>query len=308
MQYLNHLHSEAVTVRIQSELPIFTDEKDFHLTNAFVPGASVSVGEWDGPVASTVHIKDDVACGVERNVNSIVLRNQWEGDMPLSIVHFLYSIIQREQLKREKYAVHSSCVARGSQGYLLIGHSGSGKTTTALTMVGEHGFNWYSGNKTLLNFIKGTDEGDGHSLDATSGTLPVTLERGGNAINDAIFDESVQIDFADRQLRLIENRYHYPAAQLAIAGIFLVRVNDGVRKVKQLSADNAIIPLFPFFYDYFNTDIHLPGNGLYSPSSVTDDHRVALKKRLRAALENVPVFQMSGSFDYMARHINKVAE
>lgn len=308
LQQTTYLHSEAVTVQVNSELPVFTQDKDFHLTRAFVPGALFTQGEWDGPVDRRIDINESDTCSIEQQGPDIIMGDSWQDTMPLNIVHLLYSATQRAHLERQAYSVHSACVAANDRGYLFVGHSGSGKTTSALTMVREHGFSWYSGNKTLLRFDGQTDEQGANALRATAGTLPTTIEAS-NAVTDvSIFNKDIRIPFVDRELRELQPEHLHTEAQVAIAGIFLVRVNNGAQKCSRLSSDGAAIPLLPFFYDYVNTDIHLPGGQLYSPEPIDGAHKNALNKRLRATLEHVPVFSVSGSFDYMANQIRKVAD
>lgn len=303
-----YLHSEAVTLQIQSQLPVFTEESDFYLTQAFVPGATFSGEEWDGPVTRTVHIKDSSVSSVELQGSDITVYETWQDKMPLNIVHLLYGIVQQEQLRRQKYSLHSACVIDDGMGYLLVGHSGSGKTTSALEMVSEHGFSWYSGNKTLLQFDKRADDLGDSALQAIAGTVPVTVEASNDVTDTSIFNKDIRVPFVGRELRVLKNKYLHTEAQVAIAGIFFVRVNDGMRKSSQLGSNDAAIPLFPFFYDYFNTDIHLPSGGVFNSGSAGETHTHDLKGQLTRVLKHTPVFQVSGSFKYMAQQIREITE
>jgi len=303
-----YLHSEAVTLQIQSELPIFDEDRDLLLASAFVPGASLSLDEWEGPISKRLYIKEGDSCRVERQEEDIIIHDTWEDGMPLHMIHLLYSVVQGEHLRRGNYPVHSSCVTKDDKGYLFIGHSGSGKTTSALTMVREHDFGWFSGNKTLITFDGQANESEYRSMRATAGTLPVTVEVSNTATGLPVFDENIKIPFVDRELRMLKDQYHYTEEDVTINGIFFVRVNNGVQKCSQLSPDGAAISLFPFFYDYFNTDIHLPGGEMFNPGFVDDGHRKALEGQLHGALQEIPIFQVSGSFEYMADKVKETVE
>jgi hypothetical protein len=54
--------------------------------------------------------------------------------------------LQREQ---GRYALHASAVARGDQGLLIAGESGSGKSSTALSLI-HQGWDWLADDVVLL--------------------------------------------------------------------------------------------------------------------------------------------------------------
>ncbi len=312
MSHQTYLHSNQVTLEIRSELPALDTSANVLLTSAFVPGADVSRESYGGDISRRIFIEKATSLGItEKGEKDVIVVDDWNDAMPLHLlVHLLYSIVQREHLARDNYSLHSSCVVNGDIGYLFIGHSGSGKTTTALEMVRKFDFRWYSGNKTLVEFseLNENDTIDERPLaiNAIAGTRPVTLEAD-NAAGESLFQNQTALPFVDRKLMLLKEEHEYTSASVQLGAIILAQVNDGARKFSRLSPSAAAISLFPFFYDYFNMDIHMPGGKMYNASFVDSDHRNNLKRRLVKICADLPVIQASGSFDFMTEKVGELA-
>lgn len=314
MNVLHHsyLHSNEVTIEIQSDLPAFDSAADELLASAFIPGAEISREQHESEVSRLVRIEySDLPSITENEENDLIVADDWSDRMPLHMVHLLYSLVQREHLARDNYTLHSSCVVKNDVGYLFIGHSGSGKTTSALEMVRKFDFRWYSGNKTLVEFAEGdgisTNEEERLALNAVAGTRPVTLEAV-NTTGESLFQDRTAVPFVDRKLMLLKDEHEYRAASVKIGALILPRVNDGAMNIKELSPSAAAISLFPYFYDYFNMDIHMPSGEMYNAGFMDSSHRNSLKERLIDICAKVPVIQVSGSFDFMTDRVRELAD
>ena len=295
------LESGATTIEVRSELPTFEDPAQSALACAFIPGLILPEAPPLGGASRMLDIVRSSEPKIEIHDTTVELADSWEGHPPISLIHLLYSMGQRDNLDHGLFSVHSSCVVRDSRGFLLIGHAGSGKTTTALKAVDTHGFEWYSGNKTLLEFR------DAPGLQAVAGTPPVTVESS-NYYGDGRLFQDNEVAFGDRSLKLLKDEYRFDSSEVAIKGIIFVRVNSGKFEVKQVSPELAAINLLPFFYDYFNVDIHLGSGRLFNPGFVDNEHREELAKRLAETLPQLSVHQVSGSFEDISSAVDLIAD
>ncbi len=190
--------------------------------------------------------------------------------------HLLYSALRHELLKKGAYAVHAACV--DVEGLiLLVGHSGSGKTTIALELA-KRGHKIFSGNKTVVTRGK-----------AIAGTRAMTLKTAP--------PQSDTIAYGTRSAFLLPS-YAKPGP---IKAIYLVRLNDGHDREEKIGATSALHALYPFFLDVVNADTII-GDALYS-SEVTQKQKATLVKMLQSMLEKTPVHTVTGSLPFVVDRI-----
>lgn len=198
--------------------------------------------------------------------------------LPADLYHLTYAVTRRALLDRGYFCVHAACVGAHDDFRLVVGHSGAGKTTLAHRLVDSNGLKLLSGNKTVVRF---SDDG---TMIAVAGTRTMTA--------------------VDKGM----NRFAYNMAESAYAGgprkirtIDIVRINDGVAEVENLSPLSALHTLYPYFLDAANADVIVNGRDIFD-GAATMAQKAALARGLSAA----PLTRkISGTMDFMAREVMK---
>jgi len=204
---------------------------------------------------------------------------------PEDLYHLFMGVARRELLRNHCYPVHSSCVGTKGRYVLLIGHSGMGKTTLAHRLVRTHGLQLYSGGKTVTRFAS-----DG-GLRAIAGTRTMTA--------------------LDRTL----NRYAYrmtpaeeaPFGEVRIVGIYLPKVNGGVKERRTLTPLSALHTLYSYFLDTVHTDVVVNGKEVFDgapPSRVKQEVAQGLVRMTK----RLPVMMISGLPAFLARVVLDTAK
>ena len=86
-----------------------------------------------------------------------------------------------------------------------------------------------------------------------------------------------------------------------LSNIVLVRLNDGVSDWRRLSESSALHTLYPYFLDAANADVAI-GKNIFNGE--IDLHiKEYLLRRLRNALEEIPVYSATGSLSFISEKI-----
>ncbi len=215
--------------------------------------------------------------------NPAIMAADVSGLPPADVPHYLYGLARLELLKRGLFPVHAACVGRGGRFALLVGHSGDGKTSVVLNLVGRPDWRIFSGNKTAVGFPQ-----DGKIV-AVAGTKVITVRApdGGRA-------------FAEIGAERFET-----AEKAEIAAIFRVRLSDGADSCVRLPDLGALHVLYPFFLDAVNADVVLDGGSRVLSGEPPAGARERLAGGLRDALARIPAFEIAGSAAFVAERITE---
>lgn len=198
--------------------------------------------------------------------------------------HYLYGLARLGLLKKGLFPVHAACVGHDGRYALLVGHSGDGKTTVAMSLVGRGGWKMFSGNKTVV------DLSAPGQIVAVGGTKTVTTRQadGGRSVARLDLDRSET------------------APQVPVVAIFRVRLSDGADRAVRLSALSALHTLYPFFLDVANADVILDGGARVLSGEPPVGTREKLARELAAALAKVPAYEVTGSAAFVADKITEL--
>lgn len=196
--------------------------------------------------------------------------------------HYLYGLARLEFLERFLFPVYAARVGNDAGFVLLVGHSGDGKTTTALKLIREQAFRLFSGNKTVIGFSQGT-------MTAVAGTRAVT-----------------EVTATGRRIFNLEKTEYETQTVVPIRCIVKLRLNDGAKTAKQLKPISALHTLYPFFLDAMNADVILGKGERVVPGNPSQAVREYLATELMKALEIVPTYTISGSLSYVLTTIQNI--
>jgi hypothetical protein len=201
-----------------------------------------------------VRFEASETCSFSRKDNVYVLRDQWKGEASLLDLLFLcYGAARRSWLKGGLYPVHAAALDMGAAHKtgltLLVGHSGSGKTSVTLSAV-SRGHKVFSGNKTLVRI-------DGDKLIAVAGTRTMTTKA--EDVERHLSTGAVQSAYHGRSAFYLNKEHYAPTSPAMVHRIVLPRLNDGAEKSRRLGSLAALHKLYPFFLDTVNADIVLSG-------------------------------------------------
>lgn len=160
--------------------------------------------------------------------------------------HLLYVVVHEKQCEKGLYSVHAACVSDEEGAYLLIGHSGAGKSTISLDLIQHHQMRMLSGNKTIVSFD------DTNKIIAHEGTTTMTV-RGDQRIQHEKLLGHHHEYYGRIAFELLPDLYEYDAKP--IKAIIIVRIASDYEKFFELvQPTTALHTLYSYFMDKINND------------------------------------------------------
>lgn len=288
---------KGITAHLTSKSPsVKLGPTEKMLLQAYVPGLNVLDEILLKPDLSILHRESAQQTMLQTdNQKKITICDLWRDQVSFDIYHLLYGLTRKELLVEEAYSVHSACVEKNGRHILLIGHSGSGKSTTALKLVEDHGQKMVSGNKTVVTFD------DHNQIQVIAGTPTMTIRQSDHHKFASVIGESVS--YFDRlAFKLKPEQYTTPFGGKVEAIVF-VQLNDGVQDFKQLNSHGAVHRSFPFFLDVVNADVLVCQEKALFDGTPPEGIKDLLRKSLSNALQKTPVYSAVGTLPFVANQI-----
>ncbi len=272
------------TGRFISDENIELGQAELLLLEAYVPGIEFISGS--PRFDATVRHKESDEQRMVVAGNDITLYGQWDERVSPDLYHLLSRVARQHYLRNNLFPIHAACVGLDDL-ILIVGHSGSGKTTISLKLLESAGMKMYSGNKTIVDLME-----DGH-MGAVAGTRSMT------ARNNSLKQQVQGVRYGDRTAFKLADHQYTPAGN--IGSIVLVRLNDAVQEWEKLQPTSALHTLYPYFLDTVNADV-VVGKNVFtdSTSPATKEY---LAGRLGIALHQVPVYCATGSLSFIVDKI-----
>ena len=287
---------ENLSAQVTSNLDLDFGPENNMLLQAYVPGANSVPDQIDEPDIQIIHQESEERKLVHEGIN-ITIYDQWRGKISFDIYHLLYSASRVKLLEKNMYPVHSSCVESNGGHLLIIGHSGSGKTTTALELVKNDDAKFSSGNKTVVAF-------DGASMRMIAGTPTVTIRQSDLAKYDSIIANC--IPYYNRLAFHLNLEKYTQLFRGEIRAVVLLRLHDGLNDFTTLNPSSALHTLYPYFLDTVNADtIVCNGNGVFVGTPPIGSQE-RLVKRLQHSLQYIPVYSVTGPMSFVTNVISKL--
>lgn len=178
--------------------------------------------------------------------NTYLLFGKWNEQMKGDIPHLLYSVLRQLWVEQEVYAVHSICLNNS----LLIGHSGSGKTSLAVEALRK--------NVSVLSYDKAVLTFNENALQIVAGTQVISMRKELYQKEKQLFLHSRIEENGERFLMTTLDKV-YPEI---IKNIYLFFITPIDLVVKKLPLGSSMHELYPFFLDTIKTDTII-GNGQF---------------------------------------------
>ena len=188
--------------------------------------------------------------GVTINKKSIFICGDWNSTVKNDFPHIVYGILRNYWIENEMYPVHSICFKNS----LIIGHSGTGKTTLAKNVLNK-GIDIFSFDKTIVSF-------ENDKLKAKLGTDIISSRKNEN----------------ERTL----TTYIKNESEININQIYVFAIKK--KELKVIEIDNNLVShqLYPYFLDVTKIDVLFDnGKGIFNGTTSIES-----KLKLFASLNN----------------------
>lgn len=275
-----------------SDLP-----KDFReKIHAHLPGVvrQVEVERTQGAASSSKlpNLKD---AGQFRNLEADLTKT-----VPGDALHLAYAMARKEWLKEAIFPVHSACVGNKRTGYfLLVGESGAGKSTTALTLIANYGALLFSGDKTLIQ-MSPTGK-----IKAIAGTQVMTTRPDSDLgpFKEIIEPDSMASTRSDRSTFRLRGDFVVEGTAVDIQTIYLIRAYHTVERRDELHFPTSLFLLFSHFVDQEREDVILGLGARLFQGDLPLEVKERNMKQITSGIRATRVVNVTGSLEYVAREI-----
>lgn len=209
-------------------------------------------------------------------------------------VHMFYAECRKKWLENYIYPVHAACLEVNGEHILLVGDSGSGKTTNTLNLIFNHNSKLFSGDKTLVKFENG-------KLHAISGTKSLTLLRKDSVNWPEINDKHSQTRGTRFIFDLDDSKY-CKNNSVIIDKIFILKNSLNDTFISKIDALSGIHTLYPIFLDTKRADV-ITESGLFD-GNVNFEIKDYLQKNLK--ILDIKIYNISGKFSKIGTEIFKI--
>lgn len=258
------------------------------LLEAYVPGLHFLEQPPD-QIHLNVRFTESETCQMGYGPGHIWLRGPWNSNSLLELSHLLYSACRIMWHEFDLYPVHAACL--GNDDYsLIVGHSGSGKTSIVRKIMVVDDAKLFSNNKTLVSFKEDA------SLHAIAGTRIITM-RAEDLERHPLAAKT--IEYEGRYAFWLKDESYAPTTSVRIRKILITRLNDGHEECNQLSKASALHTLYPYFLDTVNADTVLFDGHTVYPGTPPAGAQKHLAQQLRKVLQEIPVYTVIGSLDHI---------
>lgn len=287
--------SNIFTIGIFSNSEIVFSDKEMVLLKARVPGISLLLDTDIEPDLIVEHNESSNLSFMQEK-DKCTIYDTWEGKIPDDIYHLVYGMVRSKCLSMKIYPIHSACIGFNEH-VLLVGHSGSGKTSILIESLQDPRIHVFSGDKTFISF-------EDNILKAIAGTKSITIRKRDLESLDDKYSKNF-IDYGDR-IVLKEVKSSSVDDGVNIKAIVLVRVNDYIQEIKKDEMQSSLHTLYPFFLDTIKADVILDRLGQVYIGDFSIDCRKYLSDSLSKALTKIPVYSATGSSKFICEEILKL--
>lgn len=289
----------GLSVKFQSNTHFDYTQNDEVQLSAHLPGLHEGDAETQQSTLKLIHHYKQGSVQLLQKDDYVDIISPWKEKFPPDFIHLLYGAARVSWLEQGVFPVHAACIGNDQEGYvLLMGTPGSGKTSLTLNAVFKKGCRVFSGDKTLLRF------NDKNQLEAISGTHTITVRMEDVGRWEKIPKVHKHL-FGDRLAFQLDSDYYSSKSVVAIKKIILVSLNDGIEVIQQLSPISALHTLYPFFMDKQREDILVEGGQAFFDGAISKEIRAGLAKKLKLALEEIPVYKAVASLERVTALINE---
>lgn len=285
-----------VTFRIERDF-VFSKRDEF-LVDAHVPGVILSKTiKVFHTCLAIVELRSSTQQMMSMRKHKIQITDYFQEEIPLYIFHVFYSIFHTNWLNNGIYSLHAACVTHKGLNVLLMGHSGVGKTTISLDLVNTFHFKLAYSDRILIKIKK-----DG-SLITVGGTKVVTYRKQNKNIPSKLLRSGVT--YVDRNVERILPEHDVTLKCNKIDAIVLVRLDATDQEIKKMEFFEALVSLYPFFFDLMNADaLIFDGKDYFDGTKVDPPVKRLVLNGLRKTIKKIPIATLSGSLSHISKSLD----
>ncbi len=286
-----------ITIGLTSTGDVPVGKREELLLGAYLPGGQL-LQETPVHVDATIHHEESETRGLWQDGPDVVVRDTWQNDFAADIPYLLYGVARHLWLAKGIYPTHAAATKHANNLSVLAGHSGAGKTSTAMRLLRDHNQRLFSGNTTLLAF----DETD--TLHAIAGTQTVTL-RTQDFLQSGL-RATEHTTYGDRTAFRLPPEHYAPRAVTRVGSIALIRLNDTAPHWERLSPLSALHDFYPYALDTVRSAvIGATGHGVHVGEVKAETYR-NLAAQLAHSLGSVAAFRGTGSGSFIAEQVARL--
>lgn len=286
-----------ISIKISSDKDISFTESEYLILKGYVPGL-VRLEEQPACIDIVVEHVESGEKKMIQDEGKVIIHDIWNGVFPGDLYHLLYGLVRVRLLKEHLYSVHGACV--GNDDYVLIvGHSGSGKTSVLLKLLQSSETKIFSGNKTVVSFDSATGP------IAIAGTPTITI-RGNDQKKLIDLKINDHVEYWGRYAFMLDPDKYPKETSVPIKAIVIVRLNDFDEERKKLDPSSSLHSLYPYFLDVVNADVVMAGLSDVFMGAPSQDEGLYLVSHLKKVLETIPVYSLIGSSSFVVDEILKL--
>lgn len=260
---------------------------------AMLPG--VVLEDWSDNNDIQVIFEESSDRKLLRETNILTIKDIWNGKISLDLWHLMYSIFREDLIAHELYSVHAACLGK-EKSVLLLGHTGTGKTTAMIKLLNDYEWQVFSGNRTIIDFAKG--------VNAIGGTKTVSIRSADLEKYPKLRQTS--LSYSDRATLTLDDKYFQEKTNVKISAICIIKIEPGADRMVEMTYPSTLHALFPYFLDTVYADtLMCDGNDVYS-GRVTDEAKKTLALNLKDRLGEIKVVSIAGSDDFLSNQIKKL--
>lgn len=278
-------------IDVQSNGGFLVSDEHRLLLGAYLPNVAIHEDPKSTGDVLLSHIESD---NPELQVGSqeIQIKDRWEQRFPDDLPHLLYSIARTQWLKRGLFPTHAACIGKDSF-TLLPGHSGIGKSTTALEAVRAHDQLLLSGNTTLIEIVD-------DAIVAVAGTKTMTLRQ--EDYDRLGFTTGLEHRYGNR-IAFEMPRELCTVKPEQIGHIALIRQSADREAWDRLGELSALHTLYPLMHDGEYADCIVAGGQALFSGETPHTAKAELVKGLLRALPHIKLHTGIGSTQFLAQKV-----
>lgn len=292
----------GISADIASDFPLALSDEADRFGQSYIPGFSgFSYGT---PMRSdlSVTLTESLSHELIQLPHALRWGDSWNNQLNLDFFHAMYAMMRIECLERSLFPTHAAAVGTETGDHILLAaYPSNGKTSTLLHLVGEYGFNVFSGDKTVLSVHP-----DSHTMEGVAGTRAITAR-------DVVFERyapSLAADrYLDRKAVFLPDSQYEQRQTVPIKAIMIVREDPAVAEFERMNAVSATHRLLPFFLDETNahkvfTDSDGAIKGVIE-GNTPPGILLKLAARLSGSLRKTPTYLVTGSIPFLGEQISR---
>lgn len=286
----------CLTIKVSSDKDLVFGHNELLILKGYIPNVVKLETEPSQIDLVFEHTESEEKKLIQKD-NNIHIFDTWRGAPSDDLYHLLYGMVRVQLLKRKLFPIHGACVGKDDY-VLIIGHSGTGKTSVVMKLLEDKNIKIFSEDKTVVSFDSG-------KIIAIAGTPTISMrDTEKNKLGEQKISDYVEL--WGRYFFTLSPEKYETRQSVDIKAIVMMRLNDHIRECKEISLPSSLHSLYPLFMDAVNADIVVSDANDAFIGVPPEGAGKYLVGQLKIALKSLPVYLLIGTSDYIANEIVKL--